>query len=230
MACAEGFTEHPRKGGQSLESWLLPASRIDENETGLSGWRIVCPEQSTTAVISSFDVREPPILKCWPFRIVTDALAQPEPTRIEAPADLVWKVFTDFGKYHEWNPFHQKVAVSKRVDVANDHDVYLCVRVALVAGWERDSQERIFYVDEGRRIFCYGLDDGWTANSWRSVWIEENEDGSCTFNSYDAIGGFVAGPFTRLFLEGRIQEGFASQHLALKERCEQMATASLSLN
>jgi hypothetical protein len=75
----------------------------------------------------------------------------------------------------------------------------------------------IFYVDETRYMFVYGLRGDEGPSSMRVVWLEPTATGTTLFRSYDMIGGWPA-HCSRGHIVAKCLEGFNEQHLALRDR------------
>jgi nucleoside-diphosphate-sugar epimerase len=75
----------------------------------------------------------------------------------------------------------------------------------------------IFYVDEKRHLFVYGLRGDEGPSSMRVVWLEPTAANSTVFHSYDMIGGWPA-HLSRGHIVRMVREGFQEQHLALRDR------------
>ncbi|WOC11643.1 SRPBCC domain-containing protein [Gordonia sp. MP11Mi] len=70
---------------------------------------------------------------------------------IDAPADVVWGVLTDFGAYHEWNPFQLDCSTTLTPGAPID------MKVNLGPGGPMRQREFIDEVDNAGRWFTYRM-------------------------------------------------------------------------
>ena len=114
---------------------------------------------------------------------------------IEASADQVWAVLSDFGSYGEWNPGMQSVQGEA---VAGTR---LTIRFALNGGRTMTMRPTVLVAEPGRelrwlgRLVMPGLLDG---EHWFT--IEEREPGRVTFRQDERFRGLLV-PFLRKMIE-----------------------------
>ena len=214
-----------RRSGQSDQAYLLGSEQMARCSLGLPGLRIRTSGPRSTRCTESeeWDASIPPKLATdgsshlWGLLSwLPDMVIRPEPVTIDAPPHEVWAVMLDFARYSEWNGFHRKMEIlQKRASVGLRMTVHLGPLLGVVV-----ETATIYYVDEVRHIFVYGVRGSEGPCSLRVVWFESLEHGMVTrFHSYDMIGGYPA-----LLCRGHIRQmvarGFEEQHLALRDRVE----------
>ena len=136
---------------------------------------------------------------------------------IEAPAERVWQVLTDFARYPEWNPFLRSVegAVRKRARLA----------VALQPDGRRPLhyRPRVVTLRPPREL-------RWTARlpvpgllrgEHRFV-VEQLDERRSRLIHEKRVGGLLV-PFLRRGLEGPVRRGFEAMGFALKRAAERDA-------
>lgn len=135
---------------------------------------------------------------------------------IDAEADAVWQVLTDFPRYAEWNPFVRaiegRLAVGQRLKVTlglGDRPLTIRPRVVCYAAG---------------RVFCWrghlfvpGLFDG-----THKFTVEPTDDGKARFIHGEVFHGLLVGPILARVGE-QTEGGFRSMNEALKVRCEAQA-------
>jgi hypothetical protein len=136
---------------------------------------------------------------------------------IDAPAERVWRVLTDFATYQEWNPFIRRgtgeVTVGSR----------LYVFIQPSGGKGMSFRPKVLVADPGRKL-CWlghlwvpGLFDG-----EHSFVIEPLGEGRVRFLQRERFGGLLL-PLLSKMLDGKIRRGFEEMNQALKRRCETTA-------
>ena len=222
-----------RKEGQSAREWLMGSSadEVFKCQFDASGFRVYA--ENNASVANSYEANVPPRL-AWDgvsfgFGILGSKLAsvllpdiviRPKPVVIDASPEDVWRVLLDFDKYPEWNPFHRRVRV---VDQPGGKvAVHLTVDLGPLLGVV-ESEETVYYVDEKRHIFAYGIGrEG--PSCLRTVWlVPAPADGRgggprTVFHSWDTIGGIPA-VASRGHIHSCVIRGFEAQHLAIRDRC-----------
>lgn len=140
------------------------------------------------------------------------------PIHIQAPAEQVWAVLTDFDSFPRWNPFirrasgelvsGKKISVNLRLygkTLVPFKPTITMVEPPYELRWlARMGPEGVFDVE---RFFM----------------IEPATIGGCTFSQGEDCSGFFAGPLLATGLEKRILAGYERLNLALKKRAERLA-------
>ena len=140
-----------------------------------------------------------------------------EAVEIHAPAESVWGILTDAGKYGEWNPFTTGVDTDFRIGSR----VVLQVRLGPL---NLRQQERILQVDPPR-LLAWGMTMGHRLllSARREQRIEAVSGSRCRYVTTDELSGLLTLKVALLF--GRaIRNGFNAMALALKERAESIPT------
>jgi uncharacterized protein YndB with AHSA1/START domain len=138
---------------------------------------------------------------------------------IEAPAEGVWRVLTDFEAYGEWNPF--VVAAKSRLEVGAAMDM----RVRVLPFMTQSQREWITSVEPGVG-FCYGLAPrgAGALSSERCHRITAEGPNRCRYESRFAIDGWLSGIIGGL-LGRQLRRGFTEMSAAVKARAESLARA-----
>jgi hypothetical protein len=143
------------------------------------------------------------------------------PVHIQAPAEQVWAVLTDFASFPRWNPFirrasgelvtGQKISVNLRLygkTLVPFKPTVTVVEAPRELRWlARMGAPGVFDVE---RFFV----------------LEPETIGGCTFRQGEDCTGFLAGPMLATGLEGRILAGYERLNQALKKRAERLALAA----
>ncbi len=138
---------------------------------------------------------------------------------IEASPALVWRVLTDFARYHEWNPFITAVGgelvVGQRLNVA----------LSPPEGADLELRPELVACDAPTEL-------RWVERSWLKGLL----DGEHFFQCREASGGrtrFVQGEdFSGLLLRfsarhlAQVARGFVYMNQALKQRAEMLAASA----
>ena len=129
--------------------------------------------------------------------------------QINAPAEKVWEIFSDFEQYPEWNPFVKsltgEVAKEKQITAVLPGMTFK----PTVLKFEKDKELRWL-----GKLFFKGLFDG-----EHYFILQKNEGGSTTFVHGENFSGLLVGLF-RKKLETETKAGFEEMNEALKARAE----------
>lgn len=134
--------------------------------------------------------------------------------RINAPAEKVWGIFTDFASYPRWNPFI--TSLKGPVDVGGKIEVVLSqpgsnpmlMRPTVL---EYRAKSELRWIGH---LFVPGLFDG----DHRFL-LSDNGDGTTTFTQGEVFTGALVPLFSRM-LDEKTKKGFESMNEKLKEQCE----------
>ena len=133
---------------------------------------------------------------------------------IDAPAQRVWDVLTDFGSFPDWNPFMQRA--SGELAVGNKLTVYL----KPPGGMGMSFKPLIIEVDPGREfrwlghLLMPGIFDG--EHIFEIIPIG---DASCRFVQREEFGGVLASLMLAMIGKST-KRGFNEMNQALKARAE----------
>lgn len=136
---------------------------------------------------------------------------------IDASAERVWSVLSDFNSYHEWNPFI-KSAVGQPIQGER-------LRIAVQPNGAKPMRfsPRVLVSEPGRelrwlgRLVVPGVFDG----EHRFI-IEKLSDNKVRFEQSERFNGLLVGPL-RATLERGTKRGFEEMNRALKARSETIA-------
>ena len=132
---------------------------------------------------------------------------------IDAPAERVWQIVSDFGQYSDWNPFIVRAAGEPRVDERLD------ITIAAPGMKPVSFRPRVLDVEPGRLIRWKGefklpgLFDGRHA-----LIVDALDGGRSRFTTHEDVTGILL-PFVGKVMTAS-QRGFELMARALKERAE----------
>jgi hypothetical protein len=133
---------------------------------------------------------------------------------INAPAERVWRMLTDFRAYPEWNPFVRRVEGEARVGAR------LHVDIQPSSAKKMSFRPTVLAADPNRelrwlgRLWLPGLFDG-----EHSFSIEPLREGRVRFVQRERFGGLLV-PFLWKMLDDHTRRGFEEMNRALKLRAE----------
>ena len=133
---------------------------------------------------------------------------------IEAPAERVWQVLTDFAKFPEWNPFIRQMTGEVRTVAP------LEVRLEPPGGRAMSFKPKMVNVETNRemrwlgRLLIPGLFTG-----EHSFSIEALDEKGVRFIQHEKFTGLLV-PFMAKSLDKDTKSGFEAMNRALKERAE----------
>jgi hypothetical protein len=136
---------------------------------------------------------------------------------IEAPAERVWEVLTDFAKFPEWNPFIRQMSGEPRTGAK------LEVRLEPPGGRAMSFKPKMLNVETNRemrwvgRLLIPGLFTG-----EHSFSIEALDEKGVRFVQHEKFTGLLV-PFMAKSLDKDTKSGFEAMNRALKERAEKGA-------
>jgi hypothetical protein len=133
---------------------------------------------------------------------------------VEAPADVVWQVLTDFGQYRSWNPF----VLACRSSLKPGDPIRM--DVALVG--TQKVEEVIESCTPGAG-FAYHMKPYplGALSSRRTHEITALGPGRARYRSYFHLEGWLM-PVVRGLMGARLERGFAGMTAGLKQRAEQV--------
>ncbi|MCX6372260.1 MAG: SRPBCC domain-containing protein [Actinobacteria bacterium] len=132
---------------------------------------------------------------------------------IDAPAERVWQIVSDFGRYADWNPFIVRATGEPRVGER------LAITIAAPGMKPVGLRPRVLDFEPGRLIRWKGefklpgLFDGRHA-----LIVEPLSDGRSRFTTHEDVSGILL-PFVGKVMTAS-QQGFELMARALKERAE----------
>jgi hypothetical protein len=133
---------------------------------------------------------------------------------IEAPAERVWQVLTDFAKFPEWNPFIRQMSGEVRTGA------HLHVRLEPPGGRAMSFKPKMVNVETNREIRWLGrlLIPGLFTGE-HSFSIEALDEKGVRFVQHEKFTGLLV-PFMAKSLDKDTKSGFEAMNRALKDRAE----------
>ncbi|KTG10195.1 hypothetical protein AUR64_11450 [Haloprofundus marisrubri] len=134
---------------------------------------------------------------------------------IDAPADVVYRVLTDFERYSEWNPH-------TRISGRAEEGTRLRVSPGPEAGRTPTFRPRVLRADENRELrwlghlYVRGLFDG-----EHRFLVEDRGDGRSRLVQSESFDGLLAGPILRR-IGADTEANFRGVNSALKARAESL--------
>jgi hypothetical protein len=134
---------------------------------------------------------------------------------IDAPAERVWHLLTDFASYPQWNPFIHSI---RGQPIRGEG---LEVRIEPPGGRGMTFKPKVLNAEDNRELrwlghlLVPGLFDG-----EHSFTIESLEENRVRFVQREAFKGLLVPLFFARSLETNTQRGFEQMNRALKERAE----------
>lgn len=139
-----------------------------------------------------------------------------KPIRINAPAELVWKVLTDFSAYPDWNPF--SVKAHSTLVLGEPVNLY----IARGRSEKLMRQSFVLEILEPPRKIAWRLPKmghKLLFNAYREQTINPSSETSCTYSTSDTFAGLIAGKIYKA--QGQwVEKNFNKMAQALKLRCE----------
>ena len=133
---------------------------------------------------------------------------------IDASADTVWDVLTDFERYPEWNP--SLPSISGELQPGST----VSLTLAMPGRPSAKVKARFGDVEPGRRLTWHGnVGADWLFAGTREFVIDPQEDGSVLFTHVEDVRG-VLFPLFRAFMGSAIQRHHDALNVALTERAE----------
>lgn len=135
---------------------------------------------------------------------------------IDASAEEVWQVLTDFDSYPQWNPFTTRVVPKGQFQTGNKVDLHVHMPIR----GDRISVETVECIEPAKQI-AWGMTMGHTCllKARRDQLISPINDTQCTYQTWDAFRGLLTPLVVKLFGKD-MQNGFNGVADALKARCE----------
>lgn len=137
-----------------------------------------------------------------------------EPVLINAPAETVWAVLTDFGSYPDWNPF--TVRAESSLEIGEPVDLYIPRGKSLM------KQSFVLEVLDPPREIAWRLPKMLhkaVFNAYRTQKVMPVDAERCTYQTSDTFDGWIAG---KLYSSQGdwVRKNFNKLAAALKERSE----------
>lgn len=136
---------------------------------------------------------------------------------INAPAERVWDVLTDFAGYNAWNTFTYDVNMP-RFAVGEE----FAFTVNMASWFQREQRERLTRIEPPHILaWGYPYDQNPWLNATRYQVITAQSADVVTYQTWETFTGVLA-PLIKLTVFGMVQRGFAQGASGLKTYCEAM--------
>lgn len=133
---------------------------------------------------------------------------------VDAPAERVWEVLTDFDRWAEWNPSVPSIEGEPRVGST------LTLTLAMPGRPSAKVKARLTEVVPPRRLVWDGkVGAEWLFAGHREFLIESQPDGTARFTHVEDVSGMLF-PLFRAFMGGAIRRHHEGLNEAVKERAE----------
>ena len=148
---------------------------------------------------------------------MTGFLIESVTVEIDAPAELVWSVLVDYGRYPEWNPF--TVRVDTTLEVGTKIDLYLPDPTK--PGETFLNREWVRAVDAPSYLRYDTAEEIPGMHAVREQWVADLGGGRSSYRTTDLFTGDIAG-FVYEQQGEWVKAGFDSVCAALKTRAESL--------
>ncbi len=133
---------------------------------------------------------------------------------VEASADEVWKILTNFEDYPEWNPFITSISGELKENSPID------VTIALPFSKSLTVPLKIEQLVKGKEMIWSGkLLEPKILDSLHTFHIEAVDSGRTKFTQKERVGGLLLYPLLP-FYKGMMERNFRKMNTALKNRAE----------
>jgi hypothetical protein len=141
-------------------------------------------------------------------------VARSNKVSINASAETVWNILTDFEKYSQWNPFTYKV--EGKLVIGEPVTLY----VQMKENDKRVQKEEVCIIDKPERLsWNMKMGSSIILAAQRDQFIEVIDANSCTYETTDSFQGLLTPVVMGLFKQ-HIESGFNKLAQKLKERAE----------
>ena len=137
-----------------------------------------------------------------------------KPIKINAPAEVVWRVLTDFERYPDWNPFTVRAKSTLRIGEP--------VILYIPRGKSMMKQTFVLEVFDPPNEIAWRLPKMLHTevfNAYRTQKITPMDTGACTYQTSDTFDGWIAGKLFKSQSDW-VRKNFGKLASALKERSE----------
>lgn len=132
---------------------------------------------------------------------------------IAAPAEAVWRVVADLGRWGEWNPLYIQARGAAEVGSR------LVMTVAL-EGMKPQKASAVVTTAEAARLLEYEIVSlGGLVRTFRVIEIEPFDPGSCAVTNAEIMTGLLGGLIARS-LGDKVRNGLQAMNESLKARAE----------
>lgn len=132
---------------------------------------------------------------------------------IAAPAEAVWRVIADLGRWGEWNPLYIRARGVAEVGARLDMTV-------LLEGMKPQKAAAVVTTVEAARLLEYEIVSlGGLVRTFRIIEIETLDPGSCAVTNAEIMTGLLGGLIARS-LGDKVRSGLQAMNESLKARAE----------
>jgi hypothetical protein len=166
--------------------------------------RIICRKSYGGAIAMTITMPDPD---------KTHHLAHTE-IAINAPVEFIWRILIDFENYNEWNPFTYDMKLS-RFEVGQQ----LNFSVRLSPRNQITVKERFAVIDPPYTVAWTYAQATRFLSATRYQVLTPADDDTTTYTTWEQFSGLLA-PILSLTVLGRVQRGFETVSVALKQYAE----------
>lgn len=147
--------------------------------------------------------------------VINDTTIVSDTVEIDAPAEHVWSVVTDFDRYAEWNPFTVRVDAVLELGAP----VVLHLPDPSKPGETFETHEQISVIAAPHHLQYNTGDSIPGVHAVRDQWVTDLGDGRSSYRTTDVFTGEHAKPVFDMQAQW-VTDGFNAIAHALKERAE----------
>lgn len=150
--------------------------------------------------------------------MISENMVSSDEVKINAPAELVWKILLDFENYHKWNKFCPQI---------KNEALELGAAVEMMVDLGDGLGEQIEYICkiETNRVIAWGMENkpGDPIHAVRTQTLTPLSADSCSYVSIDEFSGEAAAAMMELMAKP-VETGFNICAYGLKEYAEAFTT------
>jgi hypothetical protein len=132
---------------------------------------------------------------------------------IQAPAEVIWDILYDLGRWKDWNPLYPKAAGDIRIGQALD------LTLAIPGQAPREIQPVVLEWVPNEQLHWKLVMRGGLVKTIRYIEIEQLAEASCIVSNGEIFSGWM-GPTLAKQMGRAIRRGFREMSEALKARAE----------
>jgi uncharacterized protein YndB with AHSA1/START domain len=147
--------------------------------------------------------------------MITESTVSSEIVTINAPAQLVWEILTDFENYGLWNSFCPQIKA----------ELVMGSPVDMMTDLGNGLQNQVEYITaiEPNKLISWSMknEPGDPVHACRTQWLESIGENQCTYLTTDEFSGEAMPAMMQAFSQ-HIEKGFNRCAQGLKARAEEL--------